>query len=397
MQQYDIVLIMEYFRSIPYYLSIIKYLSPMLRICVYQVDMEPSLQAKNKNAQAEFAKLCRDFGADVNQSVKISTKLMIIPQRTFLEEAQADILKNINSENNIGVLALAWAGFKKADDFIQQFQIQKLLAIDLGLVKFLLEARGLESSYASNEVSEVGYPFGKYPVFEDFQADYMLAIPTPFSFAHERDKWAFLETVIKLFRSIDDQDTIVFKSHNGMDREQLASSNLRALAKIINNISILSELISKKVKGNTAIKQTFLGKLYTAMLFEKIMSRIIPIEEFTESHQVGIEAFMPGVKKGIIGGLSNTIYASLFFKLPYYNCVDIKSQDRDAPNKLYGEKIPSTTIELNLRYFGVPFCDGELNYDDKNYDLLSESTRQVDMIEEIKLAHSQLGSQTIQS
>jgi hypothetical protein len=64
-----------------------------------------------------------------------------------------------------------------------------------------------------------------------------------------------------------------------------------------------------------------MGKLYTALLYEKIMHRVVPMERLTRHHNFAMEAFLPGVRKGVIGGLSNTIWGALFFSLPFYNCV----------------------------------------------------------------------------
>jgi len=390
MTNYDIILVLEYFRTVPYYLSIIKYLKKNYKIGVYQVELEPELMRKNKKAQKYFIKLCNEMGADIVIKKKITTDLLIIPQRTYLKIAQDDIHTNIISKMNIGVLTLAWAGFKNADNFIKQFKIQKLLTIDLSFIQFLLEARDKKDQYTNYDIIEVGYPYKKYPVFEDFKADYMLATPTPFSFAHERDKWSFLETVIRILEKIDDNDFVVFKSHNAIDKEQLASSKLFKIAKLINKSRFLTDIIISNIRRESLVEQKFIGRIYTAMLFMKVMEKVTPFESLNSSHQVGMEAFLPGVKKGVIGGLSNSIHATLYSKLPYYNCVDLIAQDRNANNKLYEGKKPSTTIELNLKFFGVPYCEGELEFDQTNFNIISDSTQKADLILEIKKAISEV-------
>jgi hypothetical protein len=96
-----------------------------------------------------------------------------------------------------------------------------------------------------------------------------------------------------------------------------------------------------------------------------------------------MEAFLPGVRKGVIGGLSNTIWGALFFSLPFYNCVDIEDQDRHTKNKLYN-KDPSHLLDLNLRFFNVPYCKAKLKFDPKHFDIIDESTRQGDLLKELK-------------
>ena len=128
----------------------------------------------------------------------------------------------------------------------------------------------------------------------------------------------------------------------------------------------------------------YLEKLYTAYLYEKVMERTIPMDSVTPFHNFGMEAFLPGVRQGVIGGLSNTIWGALFYKLPFYNCVDITRQRRDAKDKLYGKKDPSQFLDLNLKFFLVPYCEGCLKFDSKYFDLVDETTRQGDLIEELR-------------
>ena len=133
----------------------------------------------------------------------------------------------------------------------------------------------------------------------------------------------------------------------------------------------------------TKTTNKYIKRLYTAYLYEKIMARAISMESVTSRQNFAMEAFLPGVKKGVIGGLSNTIWGSLYFKLPFYNCVDRKLQDRHAKDTLY-KKDPSQLLDLNLRFFHVPYCEGRLDFDPKHFDIVDESTRRGDLIKELK-------------
>jgi hypothetical protein len=78
------------------------------------------------------------------------------------------------------------------------------------------------------------------------------------------------------------------------------------------------------------------------------------------------------------------MWGALFFKLPFFNCVDILNQQNNGPNKLHPNKKRDKHLELNLQYFMVPYCDGELNFDEKLWDIPSPNCRDVDLVEDLK-------------
>jgi hypothetical protein len=112
------------------------------------------------------------------------------------------------------------------------------------------------------------------------------------------------------------------------------------------------------------------------------------MDEATPDHHFAMEAFLPGVKKGVVGGLSNTIWGTLYFRLPFYNCVDIERQDRRSGKRLYN-KDPSQLLDLNLEFFNVPYCGGRLDFDPRYFDIIAESTREADLIGALR---AELGS-----
>ena len=59
---YDLVLVVEYFRTLTYYMSIIKYLSGQYRIGLFQVTIDPQLLSKQPAAQEQFVRLCVESG-----------------------------------------------------------------------------------------------------------------------------------------------------------------------------------------------------------------------------------------------------------------------------------------------------------------------------------------------
>ena len=126
-----------------------------------------------------------------------------------------------------------------------------------------------------------------------------------------------------------------------------------------------------------------ISSIYTAFLYKKVMDRVVPMNKMTPYHHFALEAFLPNVRKGVIGGLSNTIWGSLYFKLPFYNCVDIRRQDRGGEKTLY-KRDSTLRLDLNLKFFNVPHFEGRLEFDPKYFDIIDESARQGDLIEELK-------------
>jgi len=384
MKKYDLILVIEFFRSLTYYLSIIRHLSKEYRIGLYQVAIDESVLVKNRDAQSEFLHACVEFGAELIDDKPVYSDVLLIPQRPYLKEALEDIRHNIHAARKVGALTLAWAGIPIHDAFLTECDLHKVFVIDKHFINFLLDHREGRSTYEGLELVEVGLPFSKYPVFPEFVADYLMAIPTPFSFAHEKDKWFFLETVLSLFDEMDSDDEVVHKPHNAVDRDQLSTLIYRKLVRILRHVPGISSVFRCGALIAPRKLKKHLERLYTAYLYERVLERTVPMKELTPFHNFGMEAFLPGVKKAVIGGLSNTIWGTLFHRIPFYNCVDITQQRRDADDKLYGKKKPEPLLGLNLKFFYVPYCEGQLQFDPKYFDIIDESTRQGDLIEELR-------------
>jgi len=90
------------------------------------------------------------------------------------------------------------------------------------------------------------------------------------------------------------------------------------------------------------------------------------------------------VKKGVIGGLSNTIWGALYHQIPFYNAVNMDIQNRFGSDRLYGSKDTSNHIDLNLKYFYIPFCENRLEFDSKYFSIVDDCTRKADLLNEIK-------------
>jgi hypothetical protein len=382
---FDLVLVVEYFRTVTYFLSIIKYLGSEYRIGLYLVPVDPKQLAKQRAAQDRFVRLCVEYGAEIVGSRPVRTRVLVIPQRPYEPDALRDIRENIRAERTLGALGFAFAGQPKQDAFLKECRVDKALVIDRRLVEFLLENRGDRSPYEGLELAEVGLPYKRYPVFTNFSADYFLAIPTPWSFAHESDKWRFLNTVLSLFAQIDPSDSIVHKPHNSMDRDQFSTMAYRRAARLLCRIrggATTARWLALRLPH--WISKHF-GRLYTAYLYERVLARTVSLADLSDHSDLALEAFLPGIRKGVIGGLSNTIWGTLHAGLPFYNCVDLASQKADARAELTKRKSLDQSYLLNLRFFAIPFCEGKLVFDPKHLSIVSESSRNGDLIGELDM------------
>ncbi len=381
--KYDLILILNYFRTLTYYLPLIEHLRDEFRIGIYPIPLHESEAKKHQSTQREFMRECVNRGAEIIERGPARAAVTLFPQDVYSDEAVQLIHENIISDRKVASLTLARPGI--IDAFIEAFDPSVVFVVHKAFFDFLLRQRGDPAVYEGRELIEVGLPYRKYPPFPEFEADYFIAMPTPFSFPREEDKWDFLETIFDLIQQIPRQDRIVHKAHNALENDYFSGKKLRYIARFLNldPTGCLRKIVKKLTALDSSGTNGRVSRLYTAMLYEKLMKRVVPMHEMTPHANLAFEAFLLGVKKGVIGGLSNTIWGTLFFELPFYNCVDMERQKREAGETLY-KKDATRLLELNLQFFNVPFCEGKLEFDRKFFDIVDESTRQGDLFNELR-------------
>jgi hypothetical protein len=352
LRHFDLILVLDYFRSAAAYLSIIKYLSPRFSVGLYVSPGDRSLLAKNEAAHALFVEECLRLGARMVGSDKVHTDLLIVQQRPYTEPAAALVRSKISARRRVGYLTLATSGVAPHDDFIGQFDLDKVYVPNVRLLRFVLSRRNAEHRYAQVDVEQVGLPFAKYPVYPGFSADYLVAAPTLFSFRDEQQKQAFLENALNLLEEIDAGALVVYKPHNGAYWDYLGPPRYMALARVL-GCDIASAT-------RTAVNKQWAEILYTAALSCRLQRRAQPLRHLTPYSSFALEAFLPGIRKGVIGGLSNTIWGTLYFGKRFYNCVDPHRRAASAEDKLLPHKDGRHLLDVNLEFFGVPFCGGRL-------------------------------------
>jgi hypothetical protein len=380
MRHYDIVLVLDYFRSATGYLSIIKHLAERFSIGLYVTPMDPDVQKKNRNAHELFITECLRLGAQRVGESPVSAGLMVVQQRPYPEEIAQEILRCVRAVRRVGYLTLAMSGLPPHDAFLRQFTIEKVYVPNRRLFDFLLTRRNAREVYRDIEVEQVGLPFAKYPLYPDFAADYLIASPTVFSFRIEAHKHQFLETILRLFEQIGPEATVVYKPHNGAYRDYFTPRAYSAFGRLLAHVPSARRLLSCAMRFSPARLRQPWEKLYSALLHSLVLRRVVPMGNITPCAEFSLEAFLPGVRKGVIGGLSNTIWGTLYFGLPYYNCVDVERRKEQAVNTLLG-KDSSGLLDLNLEFFGVPYCAGDIHAGAWGKGILDDEDRCGDLIE----------------
>jgi hypothetical protein len=157
---------------------------------------------------------------------------------------------------------------------------------------------------------------------------------------------------------INKNQLIAYKSHNGNEMDYLNKFPL-----IINLIPANKKIYEffENISRFIPLKFKKYYSLFLSSLLQKIiLSKTTQLSELSDFHFLSVEAFIPNIKYGVIGGNSNTIWGTRFFKKKYLNCID--SQDKTLRRNSKADKL----LGLNLSYFGIPFCENDINYDFKN-------------------------------
>lgn len=358
MRKLDLLFLVGTFRSATPMLAAIRHLAPRFRVGVLFADLNARMETKIAQGQALFRDLARQYGAVVcDREEALETRLLIVQQFAYEEAFLNQVKANVRGAHVWGMMTLAWAGIAVQDAYMQAFGVENLTVPDKGLAQYLIEKRGAQARYAGREMIEVGLPFRAYPLFEDFKADWIIAAPTLFSFTSERGKQAFLRAVLKLMAQMPASDVVAYKPHNGNKRDYFTPRLYDSLAAVLGFVPFAEKAVEALAGRAGERARGPLERLLTAFLHRRLLRRATPMARLTPYADISLEAFLPQVKKGVIGGLSNTIWGSLFFGLPYYNCVD--DADRQGASELL-KKDASPLLDMNLAYFGVPFCGGDL-------------------------------------
>lgn len=383
MKHFDILLVLGHFRAASAYLSIIRHMVPQARIALLIAQVEPAYLRKTVGTHASFIELCQRFGAEVvTQEQKVSTTLMIVQQYPYPAQTAAEICANVTAARRVLMLGFATAGLEKHDSCMPMFAIRKAYVPSERFMRFLLTQRGAEARFADIEIVEVGLPFIRYPVFPDFSADYVIAAPTLFSFHNERGKHQFLESVLKLLAQIPASARVLYKSHNGNMQDYFAPRYRYSLARVLRAIPGGRPALDRLSMSSLPALRRQAQSIRTGALHLAVLERAQPLASVAEFPDVSIEAFLSGTRGGVIGGLSNTIWGTLHAGLPYYNCIDPAL--REGTSELLPNRSSDALLDTNLKYFGVPFCHGDLTRGAHGERIVSGRERDADLLTAVR-------------
>lgn len=378
MKHYDLVLVVGYFRTAMSFLSLVSALGRQLRIAVLSVEADPGMRSKTGEAHVTYLELCRKFGADLLNIQEVAhARLLIVQQFPYADELARRIRQKVTAENCVGLMTLAMAGVEKHDNYLRQFDIRKAYVPNRRFLDFLLARRNAQVRYSGVVIEEVGLPFARYPVFPEFRADWIIAAPTLFSFHNESGKQQFLRDVEKLLHAMPDSDVVVYKSHNGNKLDYFAPRIHYFFARMAKKIRFGESLLRFIQVLPLRWLRDHADRLQTCLLHLSILDRAMPMSHLTRYAEMSLEAFLPRVAKGVIGGLSNTIWGTLYFDLPFYNCVD--NSMRQGESELFGRS-SRALLDLNLEFFSVPYCQGDLSVDTRVLSIVGSDERRGDLI-----------------
>ena len=212
----------------------------------------------------------------------------------------------------------------------------------------------------------------------------MVAAPTAFSFKTEFEKHHFLECVLSLLNQMNKDDKIVYKPHNSMHRDYFSPRIPTIIGKIASRFCPIGRALrSIASRGHQGRAANFFSQSYTSYLHSSILRRVTPMNKVTPNAEFALELFLPGVKRGLIGGLSNTIWGALYFGLEVYNCIDTKIRKPGGWNPML-KKDSSNLLDLNIQFFGVPYCRGRLEGCNFNDTIILPEDRLGDLIDSIE-------------
>ena len=372
MKEFDVILVYSFGRENLPYLSIIKYLSPRYKIGLLLSDdkdfyarPQNSTFAKLKDTENKIRALCVQYGAEkIYVNEKYKCKLLLMYPFAYAEDYLQKIRANIRWDKLIGIFFHA-RGFRKLD-ILKEMGASKYFAPAKFLIEMIAKSEEIYGEMEGLNIIEAGFPYKKYPLFDGFNLDidYLIALPSLALLKRNKGKerYLFLKNLSKALNKLDRKAKIYLKHHNVKDQQRFhrrlpGSQLFMELGRLVCEFFAKLSLIP-------SIKNKFY--FWTAIFLHNIIEKKYPsLEEVTKHHNLGIELFLPYVRKGLFTGLSGTVFHALFNKLPVYNCDSQNVKDNFA---------------VFYRYFYIPCCNSSLSFDENSYNLIPEEVRQADII-----------------
>lgn len=385
MKGYDLILLYTMSRMHNHYLSIVRHLGSRLRIGLYRADINKKVRTAETDQL--FLRVCTSLGAEILDSGEHRCRVLAVPlfpyQPGFLPSLVASA---IHSERIIGLQTFGY-GTQYLRPFLE-LGIRRLYVYDRKAFERKLKTDEDRAVVRERfEVVEMGTPVAKYPVFEDFATDYLVAFPTDLSFVTPRQKAVFLGNVNRLLDRLPRDAQVMLKLHNVSDGGRLIERASRGFV-LGERLYPRLDHVGAGLFGDGFLRtaeglpiperiRNVLVRVCQGYWFARIEARTTPLSAATPYFNFGLELFLPGVRKGVITGRSSVVWYALVNRLPVYNCDDETEAAR-------GEGVTDSYAS-----FGVPPCHGRLEFDEAAFAKVAESVRSADLLE---LLQKELGS-----
>lgn len=376
MKHYDLILAFSQFREVNQYPNLVKYLVKEFSIGLFVMPDESlslsvsKAKGKVRETNCMVIEICRILGADIlSANVNYSCQLLIVPQSY---SSSAEKIKNIKFEKAVALERFGSGPIGLSR--LSEMGVNIFFTYEKRMFDMLAKALPDHPVPPNMRILEMGSVYCQYPLF-DFSwlgMDYMIAMPTPLFMRDVMERNRLYGNFLSAIISSAKNDRFIIKPHNVADN----LSKEKVLEIIFSVISYcpwikgfeFMELVAQLTNGVT---RHALLRLNEEMLLGKVRRKCGFLNNLTPYANLGIEHFLPFVRKGLITGISSCQWHALYNRLPVYNC----------DNRAVNSKMPNSEI---YGCFLSPPCKGGKNVQTEWFDIMDDSCRNADMIELIR-------------
>jgi len=374
MKQYDIILIYFFVRDNLYYLNIIKTLSPKYKIGLllsndknFYNKPENSTFKKLKTTGEKFRSLCVEYGADkIYVDEQLQCKLCLMPLFDgYAPDYLQTLKKNVKCDKLIGLFNFGRS--TKGLNILKQWNASKYFVPCKDLLEKNATKDGTLNQLEGLEIVEAGFPYKQYPVFKELndKIDYLVAFPSPIRLksGQHQEKYEAFKVLLTYLNELTKDNKVLIKYHNVKDAHRFYSQKIKSPVIIKKLIIKLSPMLAKVIPFKRVQDKFY--SISSQLLYSFIVDNYPSLEDLTEYSNLGIEIFMPHIKKGVITGLSATVVHALYNKIPVYN---------------FDSQIMKGDIAPIYDIIQLPCNKHALMFDTNYYKRINNNVRNADMI-----------------
>lgn len=373
MKRYDIVFVIGYHRSAYILLGLVNQFSNIKNVAVIFYEDDQELHQKTGRYKQRIIQDLRIKCDIIDAGDKFTAELLIIQQFNYTTNF-LDVLKlSANFKQDYIVMSFASTGLANFDEVIEKFPTATLLTQDSTFLYILCKKRNVSSIQGRN-VLEIGLPAFDVDLKNKPLFDWMILAPTTFSLQTLRARNNFLYNAIQFILQ-NPSDYYVYKEHNGNHRDSLG---LFVLPSFIRNLILKTSIINLMVYifyNNKSEKGKYKALFLNLLLRLDLSCRVVKLSQYHKNAHQAAEEFMPNIRKGLLGGYSNTIWAA-----SYYNKKYINLSSEDDYQKIYENPKSRKLLGVNLDYILAEKPLGPRFILNTNEDIQKIRTTKIDII-----------------